>query len=106
MRCNNETKQQETVCSLCWKIKKKKWMKCTWSSLERLIEADGGGAVEDDVDAGGELLHILWADGQARLRQLAADWDDLLVEIGVFLPHTVEKLPDKTEITKGKTFMS
>lgn len=61
-------------------------------SLERLVEADGGGTVEDDVDAAGELLHVLWADGQAGLHQLAADGDDLLVEVGVVLPHSVEKL--------------
>ena len=65
-------------------------------SLERLVEADGGGAVEDDVDAGGELLQVLGADGQAGLRQLAADGDDLLVEIRVVLPHSVKKLPDGT----------
>lgn len=72
------------------------------SSLERLVEADGGGAVEDDVDAGGELLHILWADGQARLRQLAADGDDLLVEVWVVLPHSVKKLPDTRKKRKEK----
>lgn len=76
-----------------------------WSSLERLVEADGGGAVEDDVDAAGELLHVLRADGEARLRQLAADGDDLLVEVGVVLPHAVEKLPE-TENTKKKKKMS
>lgn len=68
---------------------------CVRFSLERLVKADGGGAVEDDVDAGGELLHVLWADGEAGLRQLAADRDDLLMEIRVLLPHSVEKLPDK-----------
>lgn len=72
------------------------------SSLERLVEADGGGAVEDDVDAGGEPVHILGADGEARLRQLAADGDDLLVEVGVVLAHSVEKLPD-AENTKDET---
>lgn len=72
------------------------------SSLERLVEADGGGAVEDDVDAGGELLHILWADGQARLHQLAADGDDLLVEVWVVLPHSVKKLPDTRKKRKEK----
>lgn len=49
--------------------------------------------MEDDVDAAGELLHVLRADGQARLHQLAADGDDLVVEVGVVLPHSVEKLP-------------
>lgn len=49
--------------------------------------------MEDDVDAAGELLHVLRADGQARLHQLAADGDDLLVEVGVVLPHSVKKLP-------------
>lgn len=65
-----------------------------WFSLEGLVEADGSGTVEDDVDAGAELLHILWADGQARLRQLTADGYDLLVEVGVVFPHAVEKLPE------------
>lgn len=73
-----------------------------WSSLERLVEADGGGAVEDDVDAAGELLHVLRADGEARLRQLAADGDDLLVEVGVVLPHAVEKLPETEKTHAGK----
>lgn len=67
-----------------------------WILLEWLGEADGGGAVENDVDAGGELLHILRADGQARLHQLAADGDDLPVEVGVVLPHTVEELQPHT----------
>lgn len=71
-----------------------------WSSLERLIEADGGSAVEDNVDAGTELLHILWADGQARLRQLAADGNDLLVEVGVVFSHTVKKLPEMQQKNK------
>lgn len=62
------------------------------SSLERLVEADGGGAVEDDVDAAGELLGVLGADGQARLRQLAADGDDLPLEVGVVFSHALEKL--------------
>lgn len=55
--------------------------------------------MEDDVDAAGELLHVLRADGQAGLHQLAADGDDLLVEVGVVLPHPVEKLPDKRQKT-------
>lgn len=60
--------------------------------LERLVKADGGGAVEDDVDAGGELLHVLWADGQTRLRHLAADGYDFLVEVRVVVPHAIEEL--------------
>lgn len=60
--------------------------------LERLVKADGGGAVEDDVDAGGELLHVLWADGQTWLRHLAADRYDFLVEVRVVVPHAVEEL--------------
>lgn len=67
------------------------------SSLERLVEADGGGAVEDDVDAAGERLHVLRADGQARLHQLAADGDDLPVEVGVVLSHAVKKLQNTEE---------
>lgn len=51
--------------------------------------------MEDDVDAAAELFHVLRADGEARLHQLAADGDDLLVEVGVVLPHSVEKLPHK-----------
>lgn len=78
---------------------------CVKSSLERLVEADGGSAVEDDVDAGGELLHVLGADGEAGLRQLAADGDDLLVEVGVVLPHSVEKLPENRH-TRKRTFNS
>ena len=63
-------------------------------SLERLVEADGGGAVEDDVDAGDELLHVLGTDGQARLGQLTADGNDLQVEVWVVLPHTVKQLEE------------
>lgn len=48
--------------------------------------------MEDDVDAAGELLHVLGADGQAGLHQLAADGDDLLMEVRVVLPHTVKEL--------------
>lgn len=58
--------------------------------------------MEDDVDAAGELLHVLRADGEARLRQLAADGDDLLVEVGVVLPHAVEKLPETEKTHAGK----
>lgn len=53
--------------------------------------------MEDDVDTAGELLHVLWADGKAGLHQLAADGDDLLVEVGVVLPHAVKKLPTETK---------
>lgn len=69
-------------------------------SLERLVEADGGGAVEDHVDAAAQRLHILGADGQAGLHQLAADGDDLPVEVGVVLPHAVEELR-KTHRDRG-----
>ncbi len=62
--------------------------------------------MEDDVDAGGELLHILWADGQAGLRQLAANGDDLLVEVGVVLPHSVEKLPDRKHTKRKRVYIS
>lgn len=55
--------------------------------------------MEDDVDAGSELLHVLRADGEAGLSQLAADRDDLLMEIGVVLSYSVEKLPDTTKHT-------
>lgn len=57
--------------------------------------------MEDHVDAAAERLGVLGADGQARLRQLAADGDDLLVEVGVVLPHPVEKL-QKTHTEEGK----
>lgn len=54
--------------------------------------------MEDDVDAAGELLAVLGADGQARLRQLAADGDDLPVEAGVVFSHAIKKLRgQKTE---------
>ena len=76
-----------------------------WSSLERLVEADGGGAVEDHVDAGAELLHVPRADGEARLRQLAADGDDLLVEVGVVLPHAVEQLPEQKRTHRETSFL-
>ena len=62
------------------------------SSLEGRVEADGGGAVEDDVDAAAEHLHVLRAEGQAGLGQLAAHRNDLLVEVGVLLPHARKQL--------------
>lgn len=74
------------------------------SSLERLVEANGGGAVEDDVDAGGEFLHVLRADGETRLHQLTAYGDDLLVEVGVVLPHSVEKLPETRDRKQNRKF--
>ena len=61
-------------------------------SLEWRVEADGGGAVEDDVDAAAEHLHVLRAEGQAGLGQLAAHRNDLLVEVGVLLPHARKQL--------------
>lgn len=56
--------------------------------------------MEDYVDAGAELLHILWAESQARLCQLTADGDDLLIEVWVVLPYTVEKLQDRQRKTR------
>lgn len=52
--------------------------------------------MEDDVDAGGQLVGILGADGEARLGQLAADGYDLAVEVGVVLPHAIEELRGMT----------
>ena len=67
---------------------------CEKGLLERLVEADGGGAMEDDVDAGGEPLHVGGADAQAWLRQLAAHGDDLAVEVRVVLAHAVKQLQE------------
>ncbi len=64
----------------------------TCHSLQGLVEADGGGAVEDDVDTGSECLYILWTDGQAGLRELAADGDDLLMKVRIIFTHAVEHL--------------
>lgn len=64
----------------------------TCHSLQGLVEADGGGAVEDDVDTGSECLYILWTDGQAGLRELAADGDDLLMKVRIIFTHAVEQL--------------
>lgn len=58
--------------------------------------------MEDYVDAGTELFHVLGTDGQAWLSQLAADGDDLLVEVRVILPHTVKELPERVRY-KSKT---
>lgn len=71
-------------------------------SLERLVEADGGGAVEDHVDAAAQRLDVLGADGQARLHQLAADGDDLPVEVRVVLSHSVEELREKHGEAEGE----
>lgn len=103
--CNNSVKfcnEMPKRCKLAEFLskKEKRSLKSMRFSLERLVEADGGSTVEDYVDAGTELLHILWADGQARLRQLAADGNDLLVEVGVVLPHTVEQLPETQQKNK------
>ena len=64
-------------------------------SLEGCVEADGGSAVKDNVDAGAEHLHILWAEGQARLGQLTAHPHDLLVEVWVLLPHPFKQLRER-----------
>lgn len=66
--------------------------------LERFIEADGGGAVKDDVDAGGEFLHILWTDGQSGLCELAADGYDLLMKLWIILTYAVKQLQNKVNM--------
>ena len=75
---------------------------CAPYSLEWRVEADGGGAVEDDVDAAAEHLHVLRAEGQAGLGQLAAHRNDLLVEVGVLLPDAGKQLGTKRRHSSSK----
>ncbi len=82
------------IISICWFSAQETCLVnvVTCHSLQGLVEADGGGAVEDDVDTGSECLYILWTDGQAGLRELAADGDDLLMKVRIIFTHAVEHL--------------
>lgn len=63
--------------------------------LERFVEADGGGTVKDDVDTGGEFLHIIGTDGQSGLCELAADGYDLLMKLWIIITDAVKQLQNK-----------
>lgn len=62
------------------------------NSLERLVEADGGGAVEDDVDVLDQDALVLLAEVQLRLREVTVDGDDLLRKARLLLLQSLKEL--------------
>lgn len=67
-------------------------------SLERLVEADGGGAVEDDVDVFGQDALILFTQVQLWQCEVAAHCDDLLCEARLLLLQSLEQLRGNNEV--------
>lgn len=72
--------------------RKKNWTSASQNSLERLVEADGGGAVEDDVDILGQDILIFSAQIQLRLCEVAVHSDDLLREARLLLLKSFKEL--------------
>lgn len=68
------------------------WNSASQNSLERLVEADGGGAVEDDVDVLGQHTLIFFAQIQLRLREVTVHSDDLLGEARLLLLKSFKEL--------------
>lgn len=62
------------------------------NSLERLVEADGGGAVEDDVDVLGQDTLIFFAQIQLRLCEVTVHGDDLLRKARLLLLQSFKEL--------------
>lgn len=62
------------------------------NSLERLVEADGGGAVEDDVDVLSQDTLIFLAQIQLRLCEVTVHGDDLLREARLLLLQSFKEL--------------
>lgn len=60
-----------------------------------VIEAHGGGTVEDDVGAGEQLLHVPLADGQVVLVEVCVNGSDLLMHIGTDLFDFFKQLKHK-----------
>ena len=59
---------------------------------ERLVEADGGGRVEDDGDAVRQPRVVLGADTEVWLHEVAGDQLHLLGDVRLLLTHQVEQL--------------
>lgn len=60
-----------------------------------VIEAHGGGTVEDDVGAGQQLLHVPLADGQVVLVEIRVNRSDLLMHVGTDLFDFFKQLKHK-----------
>lgn len=60
-----------------------------------VIEAHGGGTVEDDVGAGEQLLHVPLADGQVVLVEVRVNRSDLLLHVGTGLFDFFKQLKHK-----------
>lgn len=60
-----------------------------------VIEAHGGGTVEDDVGAGEQLLHVPLADGQVVLVEVCVNRSDLLMHVGTDLFDFFKQLKQK-----------
>lgn len=60
-----------------------------------VIEAHGGGTVEDNVGAGEQLLHVPLADGQVLLVEVCINCSDLLMHIGTDLFDFFKQLKHK-----------
>lgn len=65
------------------------------NSLERLVKADGSGAVEDDVDVFGQDPLIFFAQIQLRLREVAVHRDNLLGEARLLLLQSFKQLKSR-----------
>lgn len=62
--------------------------------LERVVEADRGGRVEDDGDLLGEHVGVRLAEVEVRQRDVAADGDDAPQHARVLAPKPGEHLED------------
>lgn len=73
-------------------VRKKNRNSASQNSLERLVEADGGGAVEDDVDVLYQDTLIVFAQIQLRLCEVTVHGDDLLRKARLLLLQSFEEL--------------
>ena len=65
--------------------------------LERLVEADGGGAVEDDVDVVGQRFLVVSAQAQLRLSQVAVHRHDLLCKVWLLRLQPLKQLGGESQ---------
>ena len=81
------------------------------NSLERLIKANSGGPVEDDVDVFGQGGLVLFAEVQVLLCEVAVHCNDLLRKIWLLLLQPVKQLTMQTKCCEenripGRSFWS
>lgn len=65
------------------------------NSLERLVEADGGSTVEDDVDFFGQDSLIFFAQIQFRLCEVTVHRDNLLGKARLLLLQSFKQLKSR-----------